>query len=116
LEEIKQSGYHIVEVTSDIGDPSRSLQIALQNGVVINWDRDSYSVWAHGPRPSSEKVEAYIASRQGRRKPRGLVKIFFWTCLAVGAAVVVLLAWRAVAGALATTPGPAPWPAATAID
>jgi hypothetical protein len=69
VEEIKRAGYHIVEITSDIGDPARSLQVALKNGVVVNWDRDSRSVWAHGPQPLSDKVEAYIASQRHRHRP-----------------------------------------------
>jgi hypothetical protein len=46
------------------------LQLALHNGVVVNWDRDSYSIWAHGPQPLREKVEAALASRSGRKRTR----------------------------------------------
>lgn len=70
IKKINQSGYRIANLSGDTGDPNRSLQISLQNGVVVNWDRDSYSVWAQGPEPLSSKVEALLASRHRSRRSR----------------------------------------------
>jgi hypothetical protein len=83
VNEINRAGYRIVEITSDIGDLSRCVQISLKNGALVNWDRDSHSVWANGPQPLSEKIEAYLASQRGKHKPRKTLSVVSISATAV---------------------------------
>jgi len=95
VEEIKHAGFRVVGVTSDIGDPSRCLQIALKNGVVVNWDRESYSVWTQGPQPLSEKVEASLAAHHARRRSRKKSANFsLWATLVLIGCFLLALAWQ----------------------
>jgi len=100
--EIKRAGYQIVDVTSDISDPSRSVQIWLENGVVVNWDRDSHSVWANGPERLTEKIEGYIASRRGKRRQRKTRKpssvVSFFAMLIMVAGLLLAIVWQTVSG------------------
>ncbi len=67
VKELERAGYRIADVLSDAGDPRRSLQILLKNGAVVNWDRDSHSVWAEGPAPVARRLES-VVDHAGRRR------------------------------------------------
>lgn len=71
VEGLERAGYKVTNVLSDAGDPRKSLQIILRNGITVNWDRDSQSVWAEGDRPRSQKVESAIERFAPRRNNRG---------------------------------------------
>lgn len=60
LNDLQKRGYKVASVQNAAGNPARSIQIYLKNGLVINWDRDSRSVWAEGPWPQAQKAEAYL--------------------------------------------------------
>jgi hypothetical protein len=60
LRDLQKRGYEIASVHNADGNSARSIQIFLKEGVIINWDRDSRSVWAEGPWPQSHKAEAYL--------------------------------------------------------
>ena len=95
VDEIKRAGFRVVGITSDIGDPSRCLQITLKNGVVVNWDRESYCVWTQGPQPLSEKVEASLAARHARRRTRKTSAGFsLWATLILVGCFLLALAWQ----------------------
>ncbi len=58
--ELQQEGFEIDAVVKTEGAPERGAQIFLRGGTVVNWDRDSRSIWAEGPWPESERVEASL--------------------------------------------------------
>jgi hypothetical protein len=109
IHEIKRAGYRIIDITSDISDPSRSVQIWLKNGVVVNWDRESHRVWANGPERLSEKIEAYIASQRNKRKHRKSSSVVsgFAMLILVGGLLLALV-WEGIAGQHATRSTPPP--------
>ena len=88
VEELERAGYRISQVLSDAGDPRKSLQILLENGAVVNWDRDSRSIWAEGPAPLIVRLERALSSlSRGRGRARRST-IFQWffavICLLAG--------------------------------
>ena len=114
VRELQRRGFRVESVYSMDGAPDRSLQICLRNGVVVNWDRDSQSVWADGPWEKSRKVEAYLEkraseSRRGRSRRARVRAIVF--SLAVAAAIAVTLGtlyWGKIQTYLHPTAAPQP--------
>ena len=118
VKELQRRGFRVESVYSMDGAPDRSLQICLRNGVIVNWDRDSQSVWADGPWEKSRKVEAYLqkraeGSRRGRRSRGKYVFLSFaFAAIALGLAGKVY--WGKIESlifsaptAASTTPAPA---------
>jgi hypothetical protein len=93
VKELRQSGFKITDVLSDAGDPSRSLQILLENGAILNWDRDSYSVWADGPPPIARRVENRVAELSRRRQSKRSRRAGFWKILLGVALVAAVFAY-----------------------
>jgi hypothetical protein len=91
VKELQRRGFRVDSVYSMDGAPDRSLQICLHNGVIVNWDRDSQSVWADGPWDKSRKVEAYLQKRaEGSRRSRGRRSRGRYIFLSLAAAAIVL--------------------------
>lgn len=112
---LERAGYKVSTVLSDAGDPRKSLQIVLRNGIVVNWDRDSQSVWAEGSVAGWERVEAAIARfaprRRGtRRRGKTLRRILLALLLL---AVAAFTAWQF---RLRTTPAETDGPPARAVS
>ncbi len=92
VKELKRRGFRVESVYSMDGAPDRTLQVCLKGGVIVNWDRDSQSVWVDGPWEKSRKVEAYLQKRaEGSRRGRRSKGRYVFLSLAFAAIAVAML-------------------------
>lgn len=63
IRDLKRKGFPVENVASEDGEPGRAMQIRVGQGLTVNWDRDSRSVWAEGPWPDVERLETFLRKR-----------------------------------------------------
>ena len=71
--DLERRGFEVAFVRQYSNGPGRTVDICLENGVKVYWDRHSQFVWAEGPAALANKVEAYLR----RRYDSGIVTQLF---------------------------------------
>lgn len=60
VDDVLRAGYTIQSVEQTADARGRDVEVRLSNGVTINWDPQSRSIWAEGPQRLSQKTESYL--------------------------------------------------------
>jgi hypothetical protein len=60
VDDLLRAGLIIQSVEQAAGARGKDIEVRLSNGVVINWDPPSKSIWAEGPRHAAQKTEAQL--------------------------------------------------------
>jgi hypothetical protein len=60
VNDLLAAGYTVHSVEKTPEARGKDIEISLTNGVVVNWDVQSKSIWAEGPRRTTEKTELHL--------------------------------------------------------
>jgi hypothetical protein len=94
MHDLERRGFEVAFVRQYSNGPGRTVDICLENGVRVYWDRHSQFVWAEGPAALAEKVEAHLR----RRYDSGVVTQLFAAGLsACRAGVIWHVTWMFLA-------------------
>jgi hypothetical protein len=100
VRDLTRRGWSVQSVETSGGTPPRAAQIRLDDGVTVNWDRDSRSVWAEGPWPDAQKVEnslrRFYSGRISRRFRAHPVKAGVVVAMSIALGVACGFAIRAI--------------------
>jgi hypothetical protein len=88
LSQLKKCGYRpeVVDTTAR-SDRILAAVVKISSDTVLHWDRDSYTVWAEGPREKARRVE-----RRLRKAVRGGALSRLWRQPRLLAALIMTLA------------------------